>query len=34
MRVTIAGDLETLAAGLRARGWQVTVGNNALSIRR
>lgn len=34
MHVTVAGDLEGLAAGLRARGWQVTVGNNALSIRR
>ena len=34
MRVTIAGDLEALAAALRARGWQVTVGSNALSIRR
>lgn len=34
MRVTIAGDINALAAGLRARGWQVTVGNNALSIRR
>jgi hypothetical protein len=34
MRVTIAGDLEALAAGLRARGWQVTVGSGALGIRR
>jgi hypothetical protein len=34
MRVSIAGDLESLAAALRARGWQVTVGNNALSIKR
>jgi hypothetical protein len=34
MRVTIAGDIDALAAGLRARGWQVTVGNGALSIRR
>ncbi len=34
MRVTIAGDLDALAAGLRARGWQVTVGNGALAIRR
>lgn len=34
MRVTIAGDINALAAGLRARGWQVTVGSNALSIRR
>lgn len=34
MRVTFAGDLTTLAESLRARGWKVTVGNNALSIRR
>ena len=34
MRVTYAGDLSALAAALRAKGWQVTVGNNALSIRR
>jgi hypothetical protein len=34
MRVTMSGDLDTLAAGLRARGWQVTVGNGALAIRR
>ncbi len=34
MRVTMAGDIEALAAALRSRGWQVTVGNNALSIRR
>jgi hypothetical protein len=34
MRVTYAGELDALAAALRARGWQVTVGNNALSIRR
>lgn len=34
MRVTYAGDLDGLAAALRARGWQVTVGSNALSIRR
>ena len=34
MRVTYAGDLNALAAALRARGWQVTVGSNALSIRR
>ncbi|HEX4847159.1 MAG TPA: heavy-metal-associated domain-containing protein [Novosphingobium sp.] len=34
MRVTYEGDLDTLAAALRARGWKVTVGNNALSIRR
>lgn len=34
MRVTYAGDLPALAAALRARGWQVTVGSGALSIRR
>ncbi len=34
MRVTYAGDLNALAAALRARGWQVTVGSGALSIRR
>ncbi|MEO5587539.1 MAG: heavy-metal-associated domain-containing protein [Novosphingobium sp.] len=34
MRVTFAGDLNALAAALRTRGWQVTVGNGALSIRR
>ncbi len=34
MRVSFAGDLNALAAALRARGWQVTVGSNALSIRR
>lgn len=34
MRVTFAGDLNALAAALRARGWQVSVGNGALSIRR
>ncbi len=34
MRVTYAGDLDALAAALRARGWQVSVGSNALSIRR
>jgi hypothetical protein len=34
MRVTVAGNLEELAAALRARGWQVTIGSNALSIRR
>ena len=34
MRVTYAGQLDGLAAALRARGWQVTVGSNALSIRR
>ncbi len=34
MRVTYAGELEALAAALRARGFAVTVGSNALSIRR
>jgi len=34
MRVSYAGDLNTLAEALRARGWRVTVGANALSIRR
>ncbi len=34
MRVTYEGDLDTLAAALRARGWRVTVGTNALSIKR
>ncbi|MFM2301840.1 MAG: hypothetical protein RLZZ84_1576 [Pseudomonadota bacterium] len=34
MRVTYAGELAVLADALRARGWRVTVGNNALSIRR
>lgn len=34
MRVTYAGDLTALAAALRARGWQVSVGSGALSIRR
>lgn len=34
MRVTYEGDLGTLADALRARGFKVTVGNNALSIRR
>lgn len=34
MRVTYAGELTALAAALRARGWQVTVGQGALSIRR
>ncbi|MBW8785456.1 MAG: heavy-metal-associated domain-containing protein [Novosphingobium sp.] len=33
MRVTFSGDLEALAAALRARGARVTVGRNALSIR-
>lgn len=34
MRVTVAGDLNALAAALRAQGWQVTTGNNALRISR
>ncbi len=34
MRVTYGGELAALAAALRARGWQVSVGSNALSIRR
>ena len=34
MRVTYSGELDALAAALRARGWQVSVGSNALSIRR
>ena len=34
MRVSYAGDLNTLAEALRARVWRVTVGANALSIRR
>ena len=34
MRVTYAGDLNALAAALRARGWQVTAGAGGLSIRR
>lgn len=34
MRVTSSADLEALAAALRARGWQVSVGSGALRIRR
>lgn len=34
MRVTYAGELSALAAALRAKGWTVAVGANALSIRR
>lgn len=34
MRVTYAGELSGLADALRSRGWRVTVGANALSIRR
>lgn len=34
MRVTYLGDINGLASALRARGWQVTVGTNALAITR
>ena len=34
LRVTFSGDIEALAAGLRAQGWKVTQGPGALSIRR
>lgn len=34
MRVTYAGELEALAAALRAQGWRVTAGAGALSIRK
>ena len=34
MRVNASASLDAIAAALRARGWQVTVGSNALSIRR
>ena len=34
MRVSYAGEIGALADTLRARGWRVTVGANALSIRR
>jgi hypothetical protein len=34
LRVSFAGDLATLAAALRGRGWQVTQGSNALAISR
>jgi hypothetical protein len=34
MRVSFAGDLSALATALRARGWQVTQGTNALGIAR
>ncbi|PKB24867.1 hypothetical protein B0I00_0046 [Novosphingobium kunmingense] len=34
MRVSYAGELQALAAALRARGYTVSVGNNALSIRK
>lgn len=34
MRVTASSDMSAVADALRARGWRVTVGANALSIRR
>ena len=34
VQVNFAGDLDGLAAALRAAGWQVTVGNSALAISR
>lgn len=34
MRVTFAGEIDTLAAALRAQGWRVTQGAGALSIRK
>ena len=34
MRVTFAGSIDDLRDALRARGWSVTAGSNALSIRR
>lgn len=34
MRVTYTGDIDALAAALRAQGWRVTVGAGALSIRK
>ncbi|HKX76953.1 MAG TPA: heavy-metal-associated domain-containing protein [Novosphingobium sp.] len=34
MRVTVTGSLDSLAAALRAQGWQVAVGANALRISR
>ena len=34
MRVTYEGELSALADALRARGWKVSVGSNALSIKR
>ncbi len=34
MRVSYQGELGALAEALRARGWRVTVGSNALSIKR
>jgi len=34
MRVTYSGEMDALAAALRAQGWRVTVGAGALSIRK
>lgn len=34
LRVTFAGDIDTLAAALRAQGWKVTQGAGAISIRK
>jgi hypothetical protein len=34
MRVTFAGSIDELRDALRARGWSVSAGGNALSIRR
>ena len=34
LRVTFAGDIDTLAAALRGQGWKVTQGASALSIRK
>ena len=34
MRVSYTGDMGALAAALRGRGWQVSQGKNALSIRK
>lgn len=34
MRVTYAGEIDALAAALRAQGWRVSVGADALSIRK
>jgi hypothetical protein len=34
LRVTFAGDIDTLAAALRAQGWKVTLGAGAISIRK
>jgi hypothetical protein len=34
MRVTVGGSIDALAAALRSRGWQVSVGSGTISIRR